>query len=185
MPTVTIGDHLVDLDQLTPRAAAIARIWSANPLHTPGPIILESVRTMRDMGGDPDEAKLWGWDLDNPHRFVLDVPSTLPGGVGQPIEARLEALARALPIGYIPVGSSTVADVRLLVDEAAIVEDADLLTRTQVAQLLREQGRPISVRAIANYKSKPPAGWPAPAKYVGRTPLWSRTAVEAYADAAG
>lgn len=54
----------------------------------------------------------------------------------------------------------------------------------KVSELLREQGRPVSVQAIANYKAKPPPGWPQPVKYVGRTPLWSRAAVESYADRA-
>lgn len=187
MTTVPIGTKRgvvdVDLDQLTPRAAAIARIWSANRLHTPGPIILESVRTLRDMGADSEEAALWGWDLDEPHRFVLDVPRTLPGGAAQPLPVRLEAMARSLPIGYIPVGSDTVADVRISITAADLAADADLLTRSQVAELLREQGRPVSIRTIANYKANPPAGWPQPVKYINRTPLWSRAAVEAYADA--
>lgn len=188
MPTVPIGTTRgaqdVELDDLTPRAAAIARIWSANHLHTPCPLIVESVRTLREMGADPDEAHLWwGADaMDRPHRFVLDVPATLPGGHGQPLPARLEAMAQRLPIGYIPVGGGTQTAPPANVDE--LREDADLLTRAQVSELLCEQGRPVSVQVIANYKANPPKGWPQPAKYVGRTPLWSRTAIEAYADQA-
>lgn len=190
MPTVPIGHARqivdVELDDLTPRAAAIARIWSANRLHTPCPLRLESVRTLREMGADPDEAALWwGADaMDRPHRFTLDVPATLPGGRGQPIHVRLEAMAQRLPIGYIPVGGAGSPSEPAVLDTAELRADADLLTRGQVSELLREQGRPVSVQTIANYKATPPSGWPQPVKYVGRTPLWSRAAVEAYADQA-
>lgn len=186
MPTVPIGTihgvENVDLDTLTPRAAAIARIWSGTPLHTPCPLQLESVKTLREMGADPAEVALW-WGaeaMDRPHRFIFDVPSRLPGGHGQPLHVRLEATARNLPVGYLPVGGGP-PDEPAEDSLVGLRRDADLLTRSQVATLLYDLGRPVSIQAIANYKSTPPAGWPQPASYVGRTPLWSRLAVEAYA----
>lgn len=56
-----------------------------------------------------------------------------------------------------------------------------LITRTQVLDLLRALGRPLSAGTLDNYRSRPPAGWPQPARYVGRTPMWNRAAIEAYA----
>lgn len=67
--------------------------------------------------------------------------------------------------------------------EAEALADADLLTSAQVLELLRQLGRPITAGALRNYHRRPPTGWPQPVKRIGRTPLWSRAAVEAYATA--
>jgi len=62
-------------------------------------------------------------------------------------------------------------------------DDADLITRAQVIDLMRAMGRPIGVASLYNYGRTPPAGWPGIVKYVGRTPQWSRQAIEVYASA--
>jgi len=63
----------------------------------------------------------------------------------------------------------------------ADLHDIDLITKDQVIALLRELGRPVTAATVDNYRSRPPAGWPQPVRYVGRTPLWSQTAVREYA----
>ncbi len=169
----------VELDDLTPRARAIATLWTTQPMHTPCPLILESLRTLREMGADEDEVRLW-WGpeaMDRPHRMVWEARDV--GKRGVPVAARLELLAQRLPVGYIPVGTSRSPNLNVDVDE--LRDDADLLTRAQIADVLAEMGRPLSPGVIANYKSHPPAGWPQPVKYVGRTPLWSRAEIEGYA----
>jgi hypothetical protein len=172
----------VELEDLTPTAAAIARIWSANRLHTPCPLQLQSTRTLREMGADPEEAVLW-WGaaaMDQPHRFVLDVPATLPGGYGAPMATRLEAMAQRVPVGYMPVGGGDPREPVAL-DAAALAADAEYITRDEVLELLRKLGRPITSATLYNYTRNPPADWPGIARYVGRTPQWSRDAIEAYA----
>lgn len=203
MPTapIQVGDRVLDieLDGLSPRAAAVACIWSANRLHSPCPIVMESTRPLGDLLTDPDEAAVWGpAALAKPHRIVIDFGRRLPGMPpgddvprdGSPIpESRraelfreqLELIATRLPVGYVPVGGGADrGSVAVALDRDALAED-DLITRDQLVDLLRRLGRPVSPAVIANYKRRPPAGWPQPVKYVGRTPLWSRRAVAAYA----
>lgn len=64
---------------------------------------------------------------------------------------------------------------------AARAADDDLITADEVLTLLRDLGRPITPGTLRNYRSKPPHGWPQPAKHVSRTPLWSRREIAAYA----
>lgn len=64
---------------------------------------------------------------------------------------------------------------------AAQQGDHDLITADEVVTLLRERGRPLSLAALRNYGRRPPSGWPGVATRVGRTPLWSRSQIEAYA----
>lgn len=61
--------------------------------------------------------------------------------------------------------------------------DADLLSKGHVLWLMGKLGQPISSAMLDSYLTAPPPDWPAPAGYMGRTPLWSRSAVEAYARA--
>lgn len=168
----------VDLDRLTPRARALAEILARNPLKTRSPILVESTRTMREMGATDADA-IWYGDLDQPHRTTWDHWAKIPG----PIDPHdyLENEARKLPLGYFPVGRSRAG--RVPAADAAR-DDTDLITRSQIAEVMRELGRPIGLATLANYKSNPPKGWPQPVKYVGRTPLWSRAAIEEYARAA-
>lgn len=175
---------LVDPDRLTPRAAAIARLWSANRLHSPCPLILQSVHTVAEMGADADEIALW-WrgDGSRRHRMVLEYAGLLPGRHLADPHERMEWIAQQLPVGYVPVGGGDQWG-GVALDTATLEADADLITATQVRDLLRRLGRPLTEGTLRNYTSKggrAPGGWPDPARYVGRTPLWSRRDVEEYA----
>jgi hypothetical protein len=188
MPTVPIetprGVEHVELDDLSPTAAAIARIWSANDLHTPCSLHLESVRTIREMGIDPETAAVWHTPdaLDRPHRTIwanrMVWPRRRPDARPWTLASLLEEHAAALPLGYRPIAP---AHLDLDLDDDALVDDTDYITREQVLDLLRTLGRPISKATLYNYTKNPPAGWPGIAHYVGRTPRWSRTAIEGYA----
>lgn len=168
----------VDTATLTPTAAAIARLWSANRLHTPGPIALESIRTVREMTSDEQLAEVIAWygedALDRPHRMVWPYRGSL-GHRAHSLAEELERQAAALPIGYRPVGPALDEDT-----DAVLVQDEDYITSGEVLTLMRELGRPIGRPTLANYKANPPTGWPGIARYVGRTPQWSRRAIEAY-----
>lgn len=184
MPKVTLELHdgtarrvEIDLDRLTPRARAIAEVVATRDLRTRCPLILESVKTIREMdpGADPT---YYGSVMDEPHRTVWDHWARYQTTSTTDPHDYLEAEARKLPLGYYPVGCSK--DHRVPTAEAAR-EDAALLDKTQVLELLRELGRPISSGVVDNYRSRPPAGWPQPARYVGRTPQWNRAEIEAWA----
>lgn len=168
----------VDTATLTPTAAAIARLWSGNTLHTPCAITLESIRTVREMAPAEqlDEVIAWyGEDaLDRPHRMVW--PYRPRGHRAHSLAEQLERQAAALPIGYRPVGPALDDDI-----DAVPVEDEDYITSDEVLALMRELGRPIGKATLANYKAHPPTGWPGIARHVGRTPQWSRRAIESYA----
>lgn len=169
----------VDLDRLSPRARAIAEIVATRALHTRCPLILESVRTLREMGAtEADEAFYGPEAMAAPHRVTWDHWARYPSRSDLDPHDYLESEARKLPMGYYPVGRGR--DQRVPSADAARAA-ADLIPKTQVLDLLRALGRPISATTMDNYRSKPPTDWPQPAEYVGRTPLWSRTAVEAYA----
>lgn len=188
MPTVSLAlldggrrRVAVDLDRLTPRARALAEIVTANRLQTRCPVILESVRTIREMGATADDALFYGADaMDKPHRVIWDHWARYPSGSDVDPHGYLENEARKLPLGYFPVGASR--DQRVPTADAAR-DDADFITRDQVLDLLCDLGRPITSATLYNYTRRPAAGWPGIARYVGRTPQWSRTAIEAYARA--
>lgn len=219
MPRVGLGPHHtlidVDPDQLTPRARALAEVWASAPLGYRGHIMLESARTLREMGATDDDATWHGGPaaLDLPHRIpwqhwpawpVTTRPANRPGddniprhpdrqrtptGVVHRTDDRvhtrgtvvdyLERCAASLPIGYYPAG---LGRDDLVPSADAARDDTDLITKAQVEALLRKLGRPISAATLDNYRSRPPAGWPQPVDYVGRTPRWSRIEVEAYAE---
>lgn len=169
----------IDLDRLTPRARALAEVIASTPLQTRPAVILESTRTIREMGGTDDDAIWYGADaMDAPHRVIWEHWARYPQTSPVDPHDYLEGEARKLPLGYYPVGRAK--DQRVPSADAAR-DDTDLITRAQIAEVLRELGRPISLATLANYKSRPPAGWPQPVKYIGRTPLWSRSAIEQYA----
>lgn len=169
----------VDLDRLSPRARALAEVCAATILHGRPAVMLESSRTIREM--DPTAADLlwYGEDaLDRPHRVVWEHWSHYPPDSTVDPHDYLEGQAQSLPIGYYPIGVD--AFIRVPSADAAR-DDTEYITRHQVLELLRDLGRPLSAATLDNYRSKPPGGWPQPARYVGRTPLWRRSEVEAYA----
>lgn len=167
-------DRVSDIDpsSLTPRARALAEAIApadANPLGVRHPIRLASDQTMRELDLDP----IWyGPDLDQPHTTMWSSWSDYPATSTLDPHEYLETQAAKLPVGYYPTG----------VDASGTAQDdADLITRMQVIEVMRAAGRTLSVGALDNYRSRPPAGWPGPVRYVGRTPMWSRRAIEAYA----
>lgn len=169
----------VDLDRLTARARALAEILAAAPVKAQTSICIESTRTVREM--DPDASPLWHTteELDRPHRTQWSAWSAYPVGTTVDVHDYLEEQAAKLPIGYYPIGRDSFARVP---GADAARDEADLVTRTQVIELLRQLGRPLSVDTIDNYRSRPPKGWPQPVRYVGRRPMWDRRDIEAYAD---
>lgn len=182
-PTITLRLHDdfditsdIDPSRLTSRARALAEALTpgaGNPGGTRGPVRLQSDRTMADLGLDP----LWhGPDLDRPHTTVWASWERYPADSPVDPYRYLEMQAAKLPVGYYPCGVES---------SPAAHDSADLITRAQVIEVMRAAGRPITVGTLDNYRSRPPAGWPGPAEYIGRTPMWSRTAIVEYARSVG
>lgn len=187
MPTVTIElpgyqKVEVDLTRLTPTARALAEIISSAAIPILRPIILESVRTRREMMPPERAEELIAWyspeELDQVDRIHWDGWADYPKKSTMDVHDVLESEARKLPLGYYPVGLGK--DHRVPSADAA-KNDTDLIDKSHVLDVLREEGRPISAAAMDNYRSKPPKDWPQPVKYIGRTPLWSERAIRAYA----
>lgn len=179
----------IDLDRLTPMARALAESVHARPLSARSTVWLESHQTLRDLfaanaaRGLPahlSNGAFWHSEeeLDGPHRIPWCSWSHYPVTSEVDPHDYLEQQAQKLPIGYFPIGQG-VQD-RVPSAEAAR-DDTDLIVRSQVLEVLRELGRPISVASLDNYRKNPPKGWPQPVRYVGRTPQWSRAEVVAYA----
>lgn len=179
----------IDLDRLTPMARALAEAVHARDLHARGTIWIESVATLRELfaenarRGLPEprsNGRFWRSEeeLDRPHRIPWCSWSRYPVTSLVDPHAYLEEQARKLPIGYFPVGCDW-RDRVLSADAAR--DDSDLIAKGAVLELLRQLGRPISAATLDNYRSRPPAGWPQPARYVGRTPLWSTAEIRAFA----
>lgn len=168
----------VDLDRLTPRARALAEAWANSDMGCRGLVLLESARTIREM--DPGASPAWFTQeqMDQPHSLAYDSWSAYPPASAVDPHDYLEQQIARMPIGYYVTGRDAVHRVP---SADAARGDAEHLTKPQVMELLRDLGRPISPTTMDNYRSRPPADWPQPVTYVGRTPLWRRSAIEAYA----
>lgn len=200
MPTVSLELHdtppgegsaprvEIDLDRLTPMARALAESVAARPLSARSTVWLESHQTLRDLfaanaaRGLPahlSNGAFWHSEeeLDGPHRIPWCSWSHYPVTSTMDPHDYLEQQAQKLPMGYYPIGS--IWD--RVPSASAARDDTDLITRTQVLELLRHLGRPITAATMDNYRQRPPADWPQPVRYVGRTPQWSRAAIAAYA----
>lgn len=154
------------------RARALAETLAqgpANPAGTRGPVRLQSAQTKAELGLDP---QWYGPDMDRPHTTAWNSWERYPAESTVDPHRYLEMQAAKLPVGYYPRGVEA---------SPAAHAAADLISRLQVIEVMRAAGRPITVGTLDNYRSRPPAGWPGPAEYVGRTPMFSRRAIEAYA----
>ena len=170
----------VHLAQLSPKARALAEIIASRTIPTRRWIILESVRTIREMDSNADPCWYTDAEMDAPHQVIWEHWThwaRWPARSVEDVHDYLENEARKLPIGYYPVGCHKGQRV----PSAATAADAHLIDKTHVMEVLREEGRPISGSTMDNYRSRPPAGWPQPVKYVGRTPLWDEHQIREYA----
>lgn len=179
----------INLDRLTPMARALAESVLARPLHARSTVWLESVKTLRELFAENQrrglpahmsDGSFWHTEeeLDQPHRIPWCSWSRYPITSATDPHDYLEREAQKLPMGYYPTG----ADFRDRVPSADTArDDTDLIPKARVLEVLRDLGRPISAATMDNYRSKPPNGWPQPARYVGRTPLWSEAQVRSYA----
>lgn len=163
----------VDLDQLSPRARALAEAVAAAPLQTAADIWMEHDKPIRDV--DPD------WQLWHTEDEAA-LPERRPwrGWAHYPIDSTvspvdyLEREARKIPPSWHVLGHLPGTPVPSL-DEGAADEG---MTRDMVLRYLRAAGRPIAVSTWSGYVARGQA--PKPARKVGRTPLWDQADIDAW-----
>lgn len=156
----------IDLDQLSPRARALAEAVAQRDLCTRGPIWCVSRATVRDLVAD---AESWYSTeaLNRPHARVWDAWSPYDDQHSLTETEYLEQQARRIPAEYSIVGSSPGSPV----PSATAAHEDTGMTRAEVLAYLARHGRRIEPGTWSSYVARGQA--PAPVRRVGRTPLWA------------
>lgn len=167
----------IDLDELTPRARALAETIAQQSLRTRGPIRCQHrTATKRDMTPNP-EIWLHPDEMDQPYQQTWSGWSKFPATSTMTGAEYLEQQARRIPPEFAIVSA---AGCRTLVPsmEAGAADDA--LTLSAVMEYLARRGRHIMPGTWRSYVARDQA--PAPVRQVGRTPLWALADVKAWLD---
>ena len=168
--TITYGAQrvTVDLDQLSPTARALVEAVAAHPAGAAVDIWVEADKPIRDT--EPDWQTWYSEEeAAKPQRRPWRGWSAEPI-VGDPHE-RFEDEASKIPIGWHILGASP--------DEP--LPDAGPpagYTTQQVLDYLRENKRNITPATWRSYVNRGQA--PAPARWVGRTPVWELEQIETW-----
>lgn len=174
MPLIPGYAEDVDLDQLTPRARALAEAIADCPGARPLDIWMEHARPIREALPDweqwyteeeasrPERRRWRGWAP-----FRADSPMTAV--------AWLEREARKMPPDWHPYGARR--DQPVPSREAGAADR--YLTRDQVMEYMRDRGRDISVSTWDSYRARKPVPLaPPPDRYVSRTPQWLEATID-------
>jgi len=162
----------VELDDLSPRARALAEAVAQAPLRTLTDIWVESDSLIRDRYADweqwyPEE------QANTPERRSWRGWSYYPATSRvSPVEY-LERQADKFPPGWHVLGHRPDTPV-------PSHAEAGLMTRDQVLRYLREKGRDIRPSTWSGYVARGQA--PKPARHIGRTPVWDSADIAKYAD---
>lgn len=164
----------VDLDALTPRARALAEAV-AQRLGGRCVIWVQSEKTVRRAVAD---AERWysADELDRPYRMGWSGWSHYPADSVMSQHDYLEQQARRIPPQYSIVGAFPDRPVPSYEQGAA----DNGMTRDQVLDYIAAKtGKPrIAPGTWSSYTARDQA--PKPSRYVGRTPLWDRSAIDAW-----
>ncbi|WP_224274109.1 AlpA family transcriptional regulator [Streptomyces sp. LS1784] len=162
----------IDLDQLSPRARALAEAVQQRSLATAG-VIWCALGTVRSLIPDAEQ-----WHADDDLGEPVFVPwsawSAYPDDSEMDPHDYLEQQARRINPAYSIVG----AHPRTPVPSYAAGAADDGWTRQQVLDYLRAAGRPIAPGTWSSYVARGQA--PAPVRRVGRTPLWNPAEIKAW-----
>lgn len=166
----------VELDDLSPRARALAEAISHCPDGEAGTIRLESTLRVRDI---QPNWEMWytSQQADQPLRMDWSRWDRYPADSALPAADWLERQAAKIPAGYRIVGAcrtSLGGEPEVRVDDTS-----DLMTAQAVAALLATCGRHITASTWRAYVARGQA--PAPVRHVGRTPLWDAEQIRAWA----
>jgi hypothetical protein len=173
----------VDLDQLTPRARALAEAVAQMPAGRKGTgKILCHHRTMTCGEATPnpevwlrpdqmDEPARMAWSAWDKYRADSDV---------SPVEY-LERQARKIPHDWVIVSAQWITGPRQEpVPSSAASADDRYLTRDQVLDYMRARGRDISVSTWSAYTSRRRRQAPPADRHVGRTPQWRPETIDQF-----
>ncbi|NRQ35968.1 hypothetical protein HII36_29660 [Nonomuraea sp. NN258] len=175
--SIPAGYDEVELDELSPRARALAEAISHCPDAVAGTIRLRSDKRIRDV--QPQwEAYFTPEQADQPLTMDWARWDRYPADSSMPAAEWLERQAAKIPPGWRIVGatpSSLGGEPLVQVDDSST-----LMTAEAVVAYLATHGRYMTA---ASWRSKahPSKGLaPEPADRVGRTPLWERADVDAW-----
>lgn len=166
---IKAGYDEVYLDQLSPRARALAEAIAASPLSAANEVWMECDHPIRDVVPD--------WEMwYSPERAAQ--PERRPWSAWDRYKATdetdphewLERQAAKIPPGWHVLGPDP--HTRVATAETG-------MTAEQVLAYLRSRGRHIAPSTWRAYVARGQA--PAPARHVGRTPLWDPADVHAFA----
>ena len=167
----------VDLDQLSPRARALAEAINDHPAQVAGDIWVESDAPIRETTPDwedwftPEEA---AQPERRPWRGWNNTP--LAAGAAGDVHARLEEEAAKIPPGWHVIG----AHPHRPVPSAALAAATREVTTEQVIKYLADRGRTIASKTWTGYVARGQA--PAPVRRVARTPIWNLDDIDAWLD---
>lgn len=171
----------VDLDQLTPRARALAEAVAQLPggRKGAGEILCEhSTKTRAEM---TPNAQVWlrPEEMNLPARQAWSAWDKYPANSPTPAAEYLERQALKIPHDWRIVSAVWIGgDQQQPVESSTASADDHYLTRDQVLAYVRERGRPIAVSTWSSYVARSQA--PAPARHIRRTPLWDQADIDAW-----
>lgn len=179
----TARPDTVDLDQLTPRARALAEAVAQLPGGRKGAgeiLCQHTTKTRADMTRNP-EVWLSPEQMDEPARQTWSAWDKYRADSPMPAEEYLERQARKIPPEWAIVSAWMRAGTRVEpVPSAAAGAVDDLLTARGVVDRLADRyNRHIGPGTWRSYAHRGQA--PAPVRRVGREPLWSPADVDAWA----
>lgn len=181
----------VDLDQLTPRARALAEAIHQCAGHTPTGIVFETGRQMKDgrnfalrYGAGPRAQEMG----DRPEQAVINNWSPVSSIEGTRRVARdatvwLEREARSFPLDWYPIGAASfpfgsgAEEVQRVPSADAAAADR-YLTPDTVLEYMRERGAPLGVHAWDTLRGT--GHLPEPDRHVCGQPQWRPEAIDTY-----
>lgn len=172
MLNLTIGgiDTKIDPDRLSATARALAEAIANTDGHATVDIWMEADQPIRDT--TPDwEVWFTHDEAAQPERRPWRGWSTTPLGPAEDPHARLEYEARKIPPGWHVYGAKP---SRPNTSHGPIREGGTAF----VLEYLRQRGRTITPATWRSYVGRSQA--PAPARHVGRTPLWDMDDIDAW-----
>lgn len=171
----------VDLDQLTPRARALAEAVAQLPGATKGAGEILCEHTSKTRADMTPNASVWltAEQMTEPARQTWAAWDKYPADSPVPATEYLERQARKIPHDWRIVSAVWVAGPRQQPVPTSAASATDrYLTRDQVLDYMRKQGRDISVSTWSSYVARDQA--PRPDQRINRTPLWAVETIDAY-----
>lgn len=171
----------VDLDQLTPRARALAEAVAQMPgaRKGAGEILCEHRTKTRAETTPNPQVWLRPEEMDQPARQTWSAWDKYRADSPMPAAEYLERQARKIPHDWVVVSAVWFGGPRQEpVPSSAASADDQYLTRDQVLAYMRERGRDISVSTWSSYTARRQA--PSADLRVNRTPLWRPATIDAF-----